>query len=94
MDEQLSDLLGELRDAVNEALLNSERIKAAVAALEQAGRDVQIAIDAVLVDDETPVKEVPVAAADQPVSSGRLKLSATDNLFLHTLRISAETTGR
>lgn len=94
MDKTLSDLLEELREAVNEALLNSERIKAAVAALEHVGQDVQIAIDAVLVDGDVPVKDASVGAGDPPVSSGRLKLSATDTLFLHTLRISAETTGR
>ena len=52
MDQKLSELLWELKCAIDQALWNSERISATIAALKHAGQDVQIEIDAGLVRGE------------------------------------------
>jgi hypothetical protein len=89
MDQHLSDLLWELREAINEAVLNSERLAKAMAALERDGRDARIAMDISLVDDGLPQESrQTVSPADSEV---RLTLNSFDMLFLRTLRISVET---
>ena len=90
MDQKLSGLLGELGDAISEAVWKSERIAAAMAALLQAGQDVQVAIDAAVVDGEGEGTASPIVLQGQSESDGLLMLNATDTLFLRTLRIDGE----
>ncbi len=84
------DLLVELRYAMDEAFGKSERIMAAIAALQRAGQGVKIAIDTALVD-------IPACAAHFPATEGRsdsgglLMLNASDMLFLQDLKITVET---
>jgi len=87
MVRKLSDQLWELRYAIDEALSNSERITAAIAALEHPGRDVEFVIDLALVDHSGPAARPQVVTQGQ----GMLMLNATDILFLKALKISAET---
>jgi hypothetical protein len=91
MDQKLSELLSELKDAINEALWKSERVAAAMALLEQEGLDVQIAIDAALVDGVLPALNSPVAAQGETDAPVQLMLDATDVRFLRKLKISVET---
>jgi hypothetical protein len=91
MDQKISELLWELKCAIDQALWNSDRISATIAALKHAGQGVQIAIDAALVDYAVPAASSPVGVRGQPGSGGLLELSATDLLFLRALKISVET---
>lgn len=92
MDEKLSDLLVELKEAINDALLHSERVAKAMAALEREGRDVQIAIDAALIEGEVPTEGSPATADRSADSMGQLTLNWSDIVFLHKLKISIEAT--
>ena len=91
MDQKLSNLLGELGEAISETMWESERIAAAIAALEQAGHDIQIKIDATLVDDEVEGEASPIVIQGPSESDGLLTLNATGIRFLRTLRIDGET---
>jgi hypothetical protein len=91
MDKELSEQLNVLRDAITEAMRNSEPVEKAIhALLRRTGNDVQIEINLVLVNIEpeaefgsaTPV----VDGTDDP--AGKLTLNRTDSLFLQTLNIS------
>lgn len=84
MDKELSEQLRGLRDAITEAMWNSEPVEKAIQALRRrTGSDVQIEINLVLLDVEP---EVEVGGADDP--AGKLTLNLTDSLFLQTLNIS------
>jgi len=89
MDQKLSGLLGELGKAVSETVWKSERIAVAIAALEQAGYDIHIKIDATLVDGEVEAEASPVIPGPSE-SDGRLTLNATGVQFLRTLRFTAK----
>jgi len=91
MNQTVSELLWELKSAIGQALWSSERIRAAIAALEHTGRDVQVAFDAALVDPWRPAASSPIVTQLQPDSGGLLRLNATDLLFLQALKISAGT---
>jgi hypothetical protein len=90
MDKKLSDLLGELGKAINEAVWKSERIAAALAALEEAGQDIDIEIDAALVDGEVGGEASPIVIEGPSESDGLLTLNATDIQFLRALRIDGK----
>jgi|HubBroStandDraft_1064217.scaffolds.fasta_scaffold438811_1 hypothetical protein len=83
MDEELSEQLLDLRNALMEAVGNSERATKAIAILKESGREVQIAIDVMLVDGE-PQQE------GQTDSTDAMLFGPTDRVFLHTLKISGE----
>ena len=90
MDQRHSDLLLELRYAMDEAFGKSERVIAAIMALQRSGKGVKIAIDTALVD-------IPVSTAHSPAKEGHshpgglLILNASDMRFLRDLKISVET---
>jgi hypothetical protein len=90
MDQKLADLLGELGKAINEAVWKSERIAAALAALEEAGQDIDIEIDAALVDGGVGGEVSPMVIEGPSESNGLLTLNATDIQFLRTLRIDGK----
>lgn len=87
MDQRHSDLLSELRYAMDEAFGKSERVIAAIVALQHAGQAVKIAIHTALEDIRLP----PALFAEEADSRGMLTLNATDMLFLRDLKISVET---
>jgi hypothetical protein len=78
MDTRHSNLLSELRYAIDEAFGTSERVRAAIMALERAGQGVKIAIDTTLVPATTRRSDC----------RGVLMLDANDMLFLRDLKIS------
>jgi hypothetical protein len=85
MNEELSEQLSELRNAITEAVWKSERVANAMAALLRSARDVQIAIDATLADGAED--DSTAAVEDQGVSAGKLVLDETDGVFLQALKI-------
>jgi hypothetical protein len=89
MDQRHSDLLSELRCAMDEAFGRSERVIAAIVALQHAGQAVKIAIDTALADIGVPPARSS-AKQGHSDSGGLLTLSATDMLFLRDLKISIE----
>jgi hypothetical protein len=92
MEEELSEQLLDLQNALMEAVWNSERVAKALAQLKESGREIQIAIDAMLVDGKTvdgkPQPEGP--APSQTDSTNATLFGPTDRMFLHTLKISDE----
>jgi hypothetical protein len=56
MNRELSDLVWELREAIDEGLWKSSRVTAAIVALEQAGQHVQMAVDAALMPKKIPME--------------------------------------
>ncbi len=89
MDKELSEQLHALRDAITEAMWNSEPVEKAVhALLRRRGSNVQIEINLVLLNVESVLE---AGGAGDPVgddSGGKLTLNPTDSLFLQTLNIS------
>jgi len=87
MQEELPEHLLDLRNALIEAVWNSERVASAIALLKESGREVQIAIDAMLVDGQ-PFQEgsTPV----QTDSTNTVLFGPTDRMFLQGLKISEE----
>lgn len=84
MDKELSEQLKTLRDAITEAMWNSEHVRDAIhALLYRSGTDVQIEINLVVLDVESAVELRPADDA-----AAKLILNPTDSLFLHTLNIS------
>jgi len=86
MDDVLSEQLLDLRNALVEAVSNSKRVAKAMALLRESGRDVQIAIDAMLVNGE-PKKQGTPGLTD---STNAELFGPLDRMFLHTLKISGE----
>jgi hypothetical protein len=89
MDQRHADLLWELRYAIDEAFGKSERVIAAIVALQRAGQGVKIAIDTALVDIPVPVTRIPCTEG-QSSFGGKLMLGAADILFLRDMKISVE----
>jgi hypothetical protein len=88
MDQRHSDLLMELRYAMDEAFGKSERVLEAIVALQHAGQAVKIAIHTAIEDIRVPAARF---LADEANSGGTLTLNASDMLFLRDLKISVET---
>lgn len=86
MDHRHLGLLFDLRYAMDEALGKSERVMAAIVALQHAGQGVKIAIHTALEDVGVPTACCPAKEGDSD-STGMLRLSATDMLFLQDLKI-------
>jgi hypothetical protein len=72
---------------MDEAFGKSERVIAAIVALQRAGQGVKIAIQAALVDIGVPTARFP-AKLGLSDCSGVLMLNANDMLFLQDLKIS------
>jgi hypothetical protein len=89
MDQSYLDMLSELRYAMDEAFGKSDRVIAAIVALQRAGKGVKIAIDTALVDIPVPGAHSP-STEDHSILGGQLILNATDLLFLRGLKISVE----
>jgi hypothetical protein len=86
MNKELSERLRELGDAISEAVWNSAEVTNALAALKRTGREVQIGIDAVLLDADPRVDD---PSAVVPTSDGVSPFDDMDRLFLRELKISA-----
>jgi hypothetical protein len=85
-----SNLLWELRSAMDEAFGTSERVIAAIVAIHQAGQGVRIEIDATVLDGAVTLARESAREAHLD-SGGVLVLDANDMLFLRDLRIRVET---
>jgi hypothetical protein len=88
VDQRHSDLLSELRYAMDEAFGKSERVIASIVAIQHAGQAVKIAIHTAFEDIRAPAARFLAEEAD---SGGMLTLNATDLVFLRDLKISVET---
>lgn len=84
MPEHLSKLLMELRTAIHESLLQDDRVVQAMAALEETGQPVNIALDLVL----PPGQSSDLAEEREYLESGRYQFTASDTLFLSLLGIA------
>jgi hypothetical protein len=74
---------------MDEAFGKSDRVIAAIVALQRAGKGIKIAIDTALVDIPVPAVHFP-RTEDHSIFGGQLILNATDLLFLRGLKISVE----
>jgi hypothetical protein len=90
MNEEVSGLLSELKYAIDQALWGSERISEAIAALAHVGENVQIAVDASLLDHEAAAAYSPIVPQGTPCSAALFRLNAKDMQFLGALKISSE----
>jgi hypothetical protein len=88
MDRELSEHLRDLRDAITEAMWNSEAVLNAMGVLRQSGSDVQVEINVVPVADEPSLAVGPAAAVANAGPAAKLILDPADSLFLRTLNIS------
>jgi hypothetical protein len=87
MNNEFSEQLNGLRDAITEALWNSESVQKAIHALVHGpGTDVQIEVSLVLLNAEPDVEVGSAVGEYDPAA--KLILSPTDSLFLRTLNIS------
>lgn len=86
MEQKLTSLLNDLRDAINASLLHSTDVKAALAALDDSGRQVNIALDV------TIGKECDSALSESVERLDRLEAgtewTSQDVLFLKSLGIT------
>jgi hypothetical protein len=85
MEQETRRLLDELKGAINQALLSSNRFAQILDLLERDGHDVLVSVDATIdrgdgpdwIEDEPVGKRVPV----------ELSLSNDDRNFLHEMKI-------
>jgi hypothetical protein len=54
MEQKLPSLLNDLRNAINDSLLSSTDVKAALAALDDSGRQVNVALDVTISNARDP----------------------------------------
>jgi hypothetical protein len=90
MDKHVRALLSALRQAVNEAILGSHDVNAALAAISRTGRCPSLSVDVAL---ENPSPEEP---GNQPghiqsLQPGELVLTEIDEEFLQSLGIAVDT---
>jgi hypothetical protein len=101
MEKHVKGLLSALRQAVNEAILGSHDVNAALAAISRTGRCPSLSVDVALEspprnerEDESPDHGREQAAEPVGVQSlqpGELTLTESDEEFLQSLGISVET---
>jgi len=89
VDQEVAMWLRELGLAVSAMLANSDRISTAITALEHAGHHVFVSFEAVLGDSIGPAHPVSVADEQTHSHAGTLTLSPTDDQFLGSLGIAA-----
>ncbi len=90
MEKHVKGLLSALRQAVNEAILGSHDVNAALAAISRTGRYPSLSVDVAL---ESPPRDEPEVEPDrvQSLPSGELTLTESDEEFLQSLGILAGT---
>ena len=90
MQKHVRGLLTALRQAVNEAILGSHDVNAALAALSRTGRCPSLSVDVAL---ENPSRdECEDESPDvQSMQTGQLVLTESDEEFLQSLGISVDT---
>lgn len=87
MEKHVKALLSALRQSVNEAILGSHDVNAALAALSRAGRCPSLSVDVSL---EQPVPEESGIGQHDLPHPGELMLTTDDEDFLHSLGILSE----
>ena len=90
LDEQLKQLMKEMSDAINESLLESERIGEVIGNIKHAGYDVFLVLEAKIGFNrrEESIKKEPLKSVTNP--SGRLRFTTQDTKFLKALKISVD----
>ncbi len=90
MDEQLKQLMKEMRDAINESLSESERIAEVIVNIKYAGYDVFLVLAATIGFHrrEESIKKEPLKSVTNP--SGRVRFTNQDAKFLKALKISVD----
>jgi hypothetical protein len=94
MELHVKGLLSALRQAVNEAILGSHDVNAALAALSRAGRCPSLAVDVSLEDESYEGKgsndfQFEDQVGRRPVS-GKLHLTQSDEGFLRSLGVAVD----
>jgi len=98
MEKHVKGLLNALRQAVNEAILGSQDVNAALAAISRTGRCPSLSVDVALEnparaeqsrDEGRQHSEQPSCA--QSLQPGELVLTEDDDEFLQALGITVET---
>ena len=98
MDKHVKALLSALRQAINEAILGSHDVNAALAALSRAGQCPSLSVDVALEDPSRLdcAESRTLASLDEPfpaaIQPGELVLTDDDEGFLESLGICAEFT--
>jgi hypothetical protein len=93
MERHVKALLSALRQAVNEAILGSHDVNAALAALGRTGACPSLSVDVSLQDPagEDQVDERVIQPKDAPITQpGELVLTEEDEEFLQSLGITLE----
>ena len=94
MDDEAREQIQSLKDALDVALGNSFEVANAIDVLRRCGRQVQIEIDAVLIDENNASDSTGAASSLEPAGAQPLEpggtsiFSADDALFLQSMRIS------
>jgi hypothetical protein len=94
MEKHVKALLSALRQSVNEAILSSHDVNAALAALSRAGRCPSLSVDVSL---ERPNADEFVSERHDPMEGsepGELLFTGDDEDFLHSLGIATETAAK
>jgi hypothetical protein len=97
MEKHVKGLLSVLRQAVNEAILGSHDVNAALAAISRTGRCPSLSVDVALENQarEDPVREEGWTAEEpssvRSIRPGELVLAEADEEFLRSLGIKVDT---
>ena len=91
MDRHVKALLSALRQSVNEAILGSHDVNAALAALSRAGQCPSLSVDVSLGDQSGELLDAGIPG--QPVPRALL-LTEADEAFMQSLGIALESAGQ
>ncbi|MBK6313788.1 MAG: hypothetical protein IPF53_05565 [Blastocatellia bacterium] len=89
MDENFQNLMQELGEAINDAVLDSEGVDAALAKVRGSGIDVFLVLEATICVRRKDGEPVDVEdTAELPEAGESIEMSHEDQAFLKRLRIS------
>jgi len=91
MEKPVKGLLSALRQAVNEAILGSHDVNAALAAISRTGRCPSLSVDVALENPSRDEWEDESPANTKSMRAGELVLTESDDEFLQSLGISMNT---
>ena len=102
MEEPLKHLMQELGNAINDSLSESDRIAEAIGAIERAGYDVFLVLEATFgfnrrdenADDEEEQPEVTEELNKVFEATGKIKFTSQDHRFLRALKIAVDDENR
>lgn len=88
VDENFQDLMQELGEAINDAVLDSHGVDEALAKVRGSGIDVFLVLEATICVRRKDGEPVEAAAAELPGAGEAIEMSHEDQAFLKRLRIS------